>query len=158
MSATTKAFNVIAKGVSSLVQSTIKTMADHGHDHILGATYVSIGAMVGAAQVVASLVCHKNDAAPATGITNDSLLFSALLMTRSIDATRDKTDGRAVCVDTVFSPESFALAIEDFRKLTGRSVEGVIDPVYIDCVADYKAQGNGADSLLQTICANHRPA
>jgi len=119
------------------------------------AAFMALSAVSGSLNVLAAIIGNSGDPDKAgiKGLSNDSLLLAALLVTTTVSVSAPNANTIAADID--YGPQSLAKALELFTRVTGRDGAAVLDSSFS---APVVAGTDEANKLLGVICANKKPA
>src|SRR5262245_58608334 len=114
----------IASALSGALASTtavaINGVARQGCGQWFAAATLASGAATGPLQMLAAVLTDEKDGKTvAQGVTNDTMLFAALLTAASLDVSHPADAPDAVNNHFVQDPTTFQTAISMFEKVTG---------------------------------------
>lgn len=162
MSESTKAFEQAGQRAAD----TVMAVMQEGNGRY-EATYRATGAVVGALSVLAIVVGQQPDDSernasdwnPSSRITNDTILFSALLAAYSVEVLSAEMRGPGISAavqSCTFSADAVMSALDSFEKLTGRRVDDVINPGMVKAAKTVTNSNDGA-VLLSDVVRQHNP-
>lgn len=144
--------------------STVKAFLDvHGPGEgsfvgamgILGAATAAAGMTAKRPEGVNHLSSHKEQVAAAASMVNyETVLFAALVATRMFQESVVNPDGDGFSTQSDYSPENVHLAIEDWKKLTGKDP---IDYLHTGMVEMDRRKFDGSDAKLLAEFLAKRP-
>lgn len=144
----------ISDATGSLTMEAIALLQKCG-DHNRGAAVVlGIGGSYGPLQVLASVLGHAKNGDLSDAVTDDSILFAALLVICSCHTSKDPSDPGTIITAFEHDPMSFVKAASMFEQLTGRKADAFLDPMI---VKGMNMDTNAGLEMLNQVCANRKP-
>ena len=118
---------VASDAVCVLMSQIVKGVLGTGTKDQHALACVAVGGVIGTLQMMASIIgkAEDDDAISAASITDDTVLFAALVAASSFTVT-PTGDPNAVSVDFKHEPRTYRKAAEMFQKITGRSPDGLL--------------------------------
>lgn len=146
--------------------SQLAVIHAHGTDGKAGSVYAAMAAVVGSLQILGATV-SEYEGEPSSGdldiskrITDDTVMFAALFTCCCMSIGKAPNGNPdTIAVEIEFSPANFLQAANMFQKLTGRTADPFLCRSMLrDARKQIDAGTNAASDLLNTICANYKPA